>query len=1557
MPEDNINNNDENDEKPDNGNSNDPSSDKPKNNSDLYPDSLEEKAPPEEPEKKKRRFGLFYKLMGGTIALLVLLPVSLYFLSMNDGFRQWAIGKIVEFVNDSLEGEIEVGDIDFFDKDGIRFSDVVVHAAGDTLASIPDMLVDVKARDILDNKVLANRIEINNARIKIIRDMDSVWNFSRIAAPSAPDTSTKQPTYWQIAAENLEFNNSYFLFRDSIALHDSTGTNNIKEFYPTMNYQDFILDKMNLRASDIEVLTEHQDYSVNILNLSFDEDKSPAKIDKLDGELKLNQNGIFAEDLGITIDEAEIDLEATATGFNPFAGDDIRTADWNVELGASKVDGYEIESFAPMPIKLDRTADITLSADGTFKELNIQSLELEFASSQIDITGILQNITEPDQFFYDLEINNSNIQRRDIAFINGLDLSSLPQWGNAKITILSAEGTRDYAKANVEINTSLGYVRGNLSSDWSGKISYSFDGRVKNINLEKITGSPSLDSDLSGKLQAKGRGTDLSSISADINFSGGYNRFNEYAFDQVLIDADLDNGFANINKVELIKFNSGTDEFLTENETLVLKGDIDLSNMESPVYNFNIDADAINLKQLLGTDAAPNYLTGDLVISGSGFDLSDINGMVSADVDLVIFEDRALLPFGLDFQFENTGDGKLLSLESDFMDFYIEGVFEYGALVQTIQVHATELAGYAEEQANKIITSTQKIAGEIEEDDYTYLERFPPLDAKIFGEITDLSPISIFIDSTNILSTININMNLYNQDSLSVLEIDSISIDEFSLIRNGLNVATKDLEMSGKLQMDLVNNDPVFSKFNLNMDAKEPILVNENTFYRTYLYSRFDNDTLGLSTHVNMNQQFDLSLVGDLYVYDKLLDMDLTVLEIGYDSTHIWKNINDIQASFGNEGFFIDSLRLQRDDKEIISLNGSYDSSRDLFENVNLTVTGFDFKYIDELMPSLDNSYIDYANGKVDTLGINLTGSMSDPDIDLLFSTKDLVFNRINLGNIYAKINHDNDVISGLIASQRSDSSTVDDYRIDINSIPFSLRLESMEDRWNNKENIDVDLDIDSLSLAIADPFLDFMSNSKGYINVDARIEGTDLDNLDLSGGLKYDNISTRITPINMFFRSTGDIEFNNDAIVFKQLNFSNPSAELSGSKADVSGKISLNDFVPDEFDMKIDVDRLKVLSARSEEVMPDIYGDLVISTGREGIDIKGNIDSPRISGDIEILRSDLTLPLEDRASAAEAKFDYYWEGENIYMVMINEEGEEEEITPRNSSFYEAMGMDFKVYFPSNLVVNIDINALMSVEAHIGTRLRGTSINFQKIPFSDETKLIGDIFLQEDSRLNFAGRDFETSGSISFPDGDIENPLLDITAVYDGRISNSENTRDFTVTINVDGPKENPDITYNYTIGNQPDNQGQETRLEDVLSLIVLGALPNNPGGGGGESSLGAELGESATSTLLNPALKSFLGEVAGTLSFLDLDVQTRGGVENTTVRLRGKVIDGIYISGGGGLYGQEITIEVPLAELLKKDSFDNFRLQFTQFINNNQNATVREQINSEFKLRWAKTW
>ncbi|GAB5464967.1 MAG: hypothetical protein Kapaf2KO_04030 [Candidatus Kapaibacteriales bacterium] len=1512
-----------------------------------------------EKEKKKRRpFVFFFKFLFGFLGVLLLIPVSLYFLNMNEDFRKRALEKIVNVVNENLAGTISVDDIDFFDKDGIRFKGVMVKAAGDTLANIPEMLVDVTYRDLLDNKVHSRRVTLTNPKIKLIRGLDSVWTISRIANPSEPDTTTTQSSPWFIDVGDLVLENAELIYRDSLSLLDTSKPQTFSKYYERVNYYDMHLDNLNLSARDIIVDTGEQLYKAEIKSLSLKEIKSDLHLNDLAAQLRMDKTGIFADDLSIDSGDLELVGDLSMTNFNAFGENDPIKAIYQADIQGEGVNGNTIAKFAPLPLRLKENAIVDIDIKGTLQDMSINKMVFEFGKSIVELKGNTKNLTIPDSLIYDINISGTKVYRPDMNLIEGLDLTSLPQFGTATFYDTQIKGGIYDVVAATSLKSGIGNLKGKAKSSWKSAITYSFDGHVANFDLAKLTTAPSsLSSDINGYLKASGRGTDLSTLKADLDFNGTYNRLNNYEFDSFKLDVGIEDGIADLRLVDIFKGREDEDDFLGDDQYLKLVGIADLNDLENLRYDLSMEAYNLELSDLLDNEKAPNFFTGTLELSGRGTDINDIEGELTTDIELLVFDDRALLPFSAEMDFKNTIGEKMIKLDSDFLFIDISGEFDYEDLFTTASIHTNEIIKYGMNQANKILKSTKDISDEPLDTLLTNISEFPPLNANIYAVVKELSPISIFLDSINLYCTINLNLSINNTETTSRFSIDSISVSQFGLEMPGISADSKNMYATGDLTLNIVDEEPKFEGFRLDIMSPELFHYNEAYLRDSYLYTHLDNDTLAVSSHINLNDLMNLAVIGDFYTTETDLEIRLPVFDIGYDSLYIWSSKNTVEAKFGEEGFYVHQFLLQRQDKEVISISGRYDAFQDRFENVGLYVTQFDFANIQELLPNVQNEYLGYTTGKLDTLSIYMNGSMESPVIDFTSIARDLVFNDTPIGELRVKANHKEGTIEGKIESFLGDSTKIDKIKIDLESLPYDLTLTEIEDRWHQRVPVKATVKLDSVALALADPFLDFMSRSVGYVNLQADINGKSLDDYSINGNINYKNIGTVITALNVPFYSTGDIDFNADKIEIKEMLVRNTSRDLQGSKARVTGNIDLEKFVPKEFNIEIDVDKLKVLRDASRESLPTIYGDLVVSTGNSPIKFTGTMEYPRMVGDIEILQSDLRLPLDASSEVAETKFNYYWVGDTMVNVSVIGDDFYESEPTKEISYFENLYLNLRIFFPSSLDIAIDINELISLDASVGTRLRGENIRFIKEVGTTDAKILGDVAILDNSNLKFAGKEFITTGNIGFPGGNIENPELNINAIYNGRMTTEDNSREFKVTINITGTKDNPQISYDYIIEGDVNPNRNETQLNDILQLIVMGTLPGSQNNGQG-SALG-ELGGSATSQVLGPYTKELFDKLTGGLGFItSADFNYGGSIEQSTLRLRGKIIDGVYITGGGSLYGGEVTIEIPLAELTNSDFAQNFRLQFTQYFNDiNQNATTRERINSDFRLRWAETW
>lgn len=179
-------------------------------------------------------------------------------------------------------------------------------------------------------------------------------------------------------------------------------------------------------------------------------------------------------------------------------------------------------------------------------------------------------------------------------------------------------------------------------------------------------------------------------------------------------------------------------------------------------------------------------------------------------------------------------------------------------------------------------------------------------------------------------------------------------------------------------------------------------------------------------------------------------------------------------------------------------------------------------------------------------------------------------------------------------------------------------------------EKLDFNLDLQQLQLKSIQGFsLGAFSESTGYVSGNFSINGT-LENPEILGDLKFNEVGFRITQLNSYFQSMNDqISFNGKNIRFDQFSV----FDEANNKLTIDGGLQTADYIDYDFDLSVHATNFKAISSTAKE-NELYYGDLFLDAN---LHIGGDLENPGVSGNIRINEdSKLTvvLPQEDPSIA-----------------------------------------------------------------------------------------------------------------------------------------------------------------------------------------------------------------------------------------------------------------------------------------------------------------------------------
>ncbi|MER3330200.1 MAG: hypothetical protein RIF34_11520, partial [Candidatus Kapaibacterium sp.] len=336
--------------------------------------------------------------------------------------------------------------------------------------------------------------------------------------------------------------------------------------------------------------------------------------------------------------------------------------------------------------------------------------------------------------------------------------------------------------------------------------------------------------------------------------------------------------------------------------------------------------------------------------------------------------------------------------------------------------------------------------------------------------------------------------------------------------------------------------------------------------------------------------------------------------------------------------------------KERINLEGEYNADNHRFNNFNLTLNNLDIQAIKSFVPRQKRKTFDQLNGKVDSMSVLLNGDVNNPKMKLYVLSNDISVNEQMVGDINADLEYTNKQITGnLIINHYSDNSNMPDLvKGEINSFPIDLSLTDVENRFSATKKADMSFEIDSLPLSIISPFVPSISYLKGIGKGKLIVGGLLPDNLNFNGIVRFDNTSFLVDATNVSYRAKGGLILKDNKVFLEDVKLYNLPDDLSGGVADVTGNITLEEMNIAGLDIGMKTKRFLVMHDETQKAKSDLFGRLVISTGRDSLRFYGSFEKPNLDGYVAIESADLKMPDEEEVQLVRSKFIYKRTGDLI---------------------------------------------------------------------------------------------------------------------------------------------------------------------------------------------------------------------------------------------------------------------------------------------------------------------
>jgi hypothetical protein len=700
---------------------------------------------------------------------------------------------------------------------------------------------------------------------------------------------------------------------------------------------------------------------------------------------------------------------------------------------------------------------------------------------------------------------------------------------------------------------------------------------------------------------------------------------------------------------------------------------------------------------------------------------------------------------------------------------------------------------------------------------------------------------------------------------------------------------------------------------------------------------------------------YHVSFGGQSSIQPNTYVFDLDSLNIG-DGDYRWTNDQDIQTRLNYEGFRVMHAVMKRG-SESLSFTGATKHSGEI--DFTGTLHGFDLDGLNVWLRNPERARAGQGFRGVLDADVKLSGSQEAPLINFNARSEDTYFKQTRLGSVSAKVNYADKSAAVNINVKESPSNPADILSVRGN-LPIDLAFRNAGRRFPDVQQ-ELFIISEGSDLSILDPLIADLDNLSGKVRCNVIVGGTP-NNPEFSGSISLADVQCTFGPNNIPYTISGELEPSGDKIILKDIQVKNPLSERMRGDARFTGSISIKDYRIASVDITA-FGQLLLMTSATRKTIPTFYGTLLTEIEPPGLNLKGTLDQPFLSGHLSILNADLEYPPTMRSEGSGRQLLHY-------IVVDDTSREAPKADMFSQKFYRTVDSGYattrhvdrgtELSFVDRLRYNLDIETK-------GT----TSIKMIFTPATNEelyaelegkvsaindrgtATIYGDISVLPRSYYNFF-KQFDASGKLQFV-GPWDNPVLDIEATYEGytqqvprRISEQgivdeeQKTveQKVIVELKIKGTRYEPRLTMGMKVQVDPDpdpkdwgEKGHDVQ-SDAISFILTGKFRDQLSSRERENiatSFGSAGVSGLTSHLLSGIFTNFLRQEFPFIRSAEFSYQGGSLQESANLRISSEVFNG-YLRFGGKILNDinnaNVSYQLSLGRMLNVQSIRNLFIE-----------------------------
>jgi len=1375
----------------------------------------------EQDAKVKRT--LFRKIVNVFIGLfisLIILFLIAFGISQTYTFREYLREELISRVNEEINGSLNIERLDgtFFTSIMLKNSSIIFD--NDTLLFVKNIDLKVSPLHLLLKKIYIRSLNVEDVIFNRLEDESNNWNLAALIktqdksidtlAEAEISDTTNSGFPFMIQVNNLKLVNINFRQQ---AFNYLNSTSN----YVTVNTDDFRVRNLNLEASLFVDIAQSR-YSLLLKNLSFNPNFENFQLNEFSGYFEITNEYALVKSLVIKTSNSDLQLNARMDDFNLFGGSelkDFKEYPIELELRANPFYFDDLSSYLQATDFIKGSPALSLKADGVFGNINIRELKLDYLSTHLELNGSLRNLHTPSKLFIDAEILDSRVVYKNVNEL--LPTLDLPQFNGLEFVSMRGEfhGEPTNFSAIIDGELSQGAITATSTLNLTGDVmKYDVQFITENVDLSPIINLPS---SINAEGFINGVGVSPENLNMNFDFEVANSTLGGFDIDTLKVKSSANTKVINLNVFGRVN----------EAESKI-QGSLNFEDSTSTAYELDGEILNLNLARFTNNSMQNSGLNFSFNADGNNLDLEKITGNFFIALENSYYGRHQIDKSDLYLDLERDSTFRQINLTSDFADINFYGDFSLAKGIELLSDEIDVIGNIISQKVEELnplnLISSDSVSVPV---NFTQVPKsfYSDLEINFDFKFKDFKLIAMLLENEN-FEISGYGSGLIQNDSTNFLVDTELNLNYVLLSDSVSSLYLSDLQTNLNFSRD--NRSLSFDKIFGSVSTTANKIYSGSEFNNVFADLIFNEDMLFINLYGETENTLKAEIEASVNMTPVTQEISLEKIWVQYKGLD-WQNSTQANIIVSPDNLEIKNIHLQRDSSKII-FDGTLakDGTQDFKLSVNDLSASVLGRYFFDLTQDQLESNIN--------LNTSITGTFSDPVIDLNLSTDALSFRDAVFGQWMGSMNYS----AGVINTDIRFIDTLYNYSSPLlsvsGSIPINLSFNNIDKRFDETKEIDISVKANRFQLSSFGQILPVIDNQKGTLDADIHIGGTN-EQIEYKGALMLAKGAFRVRQNNLSYNLSTVLTFRENDLVIDKFAVSNTGDSNLSGRLNGTGQIEFDGLSIDNIELRLLGD-LAVLGKRTESVNPYFYGDLLFATDGEWI-FRYNNEKSFFKGKVLLKETNLTyIPTQNSDYSSNNNFKYNIiedttqidDKEVIYQKLLQEEYEASLIHQEPINFDFEIDVDVVNDAKMEFILARAANQRLVVEA------RG-DIHYESI--DGESRAQGEFLLLDGSKLEFF-KSFDAVGKIRF-ETDIADPYLDIVATYTADYESAVEigkTEPVAVKFILQGPVSelgknfisNPNNIAVYVGTRNIDNNVADTRYDvsDAFSFILVGKFKDD---------------------------------------------------------------------------------------------------------------------------------